>query len=263
MRRVLRRLGFKYLRGQNRNALAESAANVAYRAGYIRTKLGNRTPEGKPIRPEIYLDESFCNLHHVAPRSWLDSTRIRYGPSGKGDRFCIIGAGSLVTIRIHHKLCLTFELCLGYVATASDGKVSAGWVENSFVHWPAKEAKKSDQDYHGNSNAEQFERWFFDLCKSASFDIGACIIYLDGAKYHKRVLNPQPVARWRKSDIEDWIRVHGIAYDRASVKAELLELTRYHLKPPNYACVEIAKNWGHRVLYTPPYHPELQPIEII
>ncbi|OQR85267.1 hypothetical protein ACHHYP_20592 [Achlya hypogyna] len=93
----------------------------------------------------------------------------------------------------------------------------------------ATEAKKSDQDYHGNFDAEQFERWFFDLCKSAVFQIGASIIHLDGARYHKR----------------------------------LLELARHNREPPQYACVAIARSWGHRVLFTPPYHPELQPIEII
>ncbi|OQR81072.1 hypothetical protein ACHHYP_20832 [Achlya hypogyna] len=203
MRRVLRHLG--YLRGQTRNALAESSANVAYRAWYIRTKLSNRTHGRTVIQPEINLDESFCNLHHVAPRSWLDSTQIRYGPS----------------------------------------------------------AKKSDQDYHGNFDAEQFERWFFDLCKSAAFQIAASINHLDGARYHKRVLNPQPVARWRKSEIQDWLRGRGISYGLSMVKAELLELARHNREPPHYACVAIARSWGHCVLFTPPYHPELQPIEKI
>jgi len=31
---------------------------------------------------------------------------------------------------------------------------------------------------------------------------------------------------------------------------------------PIYAIDEIAKSFGHEVLRTPPYHPELQPIEI-
>ncbi|OQR86056.1 hypothetical protein ACHHYP_20516 [Achlya hypogyna] len=48
-----------------------------------------------------------------------------------------------------------------------------------------------------------------------------------------------------------------------NVKAELLELARLHREPPRYTCTEIAKGWGHRILFTPPYHPELQPIEVI
>ena len=47
------------------------------------------------------------------------------------------------------------------------------------------------------------------------------------------------------------------------VKAELLELARHHRQPNQYACVAIARSWGHKVLYTPPYHPELQPIEVV
>ena len=94
MRRVLRRLGYRYLKGQARNYMAESSANVAFRARYLRERMSNRDASGKPIVPEVFLDESFCNLHHVAKRSWLDSSRIRFAPSGKGDRYCIVGAGT-------------------------------------------------------------------------------------------------------------------------------------------------------------------------
>ncbi|OQR85882.1 hypothetical protein ACHHYP_11227 [Achlya hypogyna] len=45
------------------------------------------------------------------------------------------------------------------------------------------------------------------------------------------------------------------------VKAELLELARRHRQRDQFACVATARSWGHQVLYTPPYHPELQPIE--
>jgi len=56
---------------------------------------------------------------------------------------------------------------------------------------------------------------------------------------------------------------HGIPFPPACVKAELLVLARACRQPPEYACVKIAVGWGHRVLFTPPYHPELQPIEIV
>jgi hypothetical protein len=80
------------------------------------------------------------------------------------------------------------------------------WVEDSLQYWAAKEAKKSDEDYHGNFDAAQFERWFDHLCAMLAFNHGKCVVHLDGAKYHKRVLNPQPVARWRKAAIQEWLR---------------------------------------------------------
>ncbi|OQR85880.1 hypothetical protein ACHHYP_20532 [Achlya hypogyna] len=52
MRRVLRRHGYRYLRGQARNYMAESAANVAFRARYLRKLMSNRDASGNPIVPE-------------------------------------------------------------------------------------------------------------------------------------------------------------------------------------------------------------------
>ncbi|KAE9359243.1 hypothetical protein PF008_g2321 [Phytophthora fragariae] len=42
-----------------------------------------------------------------------------------------------------------------------------------------------------------------------------------------------------------------------------MELVRKYKPPPIYAAYIIAKAYGHEVIYTPPYTPELQPIELI
>ena len=42
-----------------------------------------------------------------------------------------------------------------------------------------------------------------------------------------------------------------------------MELLRQNKGRATYAVVQIAKDYGHEVLFTPPYHPELQPIEKI
>ncbi|OQR89224.1 hypothetical protein ACHHYP_20269 [Achlya hypogyna] len=44
---------------------------------------------------------------------------------------------------------------------------------------------------------------------------------------------------------------------------ELLLLAKRHRQPSDYVCVELAAHSGHKLLYTPPYHPELQPIEVV
>ncbi|GMF41086.1 unnamed protein product [Phytophthora fragariaefolia] len=55
----------------------------------------------------------------------------------------------------------------------------------------------------------------------------------------------------------------GIKHDKNLYKAQLLELVRTHKPAPFYMAVAIATMYGHHVSYTPPYHPELQPIELI
>ncbi|KAG9412195.1 hypothetical protein AC1031_015130 [Aphanomyces cochlioides] len=46
-------------------------------------------------------------------------------------------------------------------------------------------------------------------------------------------------------------------------KAELLEVVKQRRGPPKYATQLIATTHGHTLYFTPPYHPELQPIELI
>ena len=45
------------------------------------------------------------------------------------------------------------------------------------------------------------------------------------------------------------------------LKAELVEILDKLAPPPLYALDELAAAQGHAILRTPPYHPELQPIE--
>ncbi|GMF63950.1 unnamed protein product [Phytophthora fragariaefolia] len=72
---------------------------------------------------------------------------------------------------------------------------------------------------------------------------------MDGARYHKRQQNPAPTRRTLKADIQKWL------LDSALVKE--------HKPKPVYVAQRIAANHGHYLLYTPPYHPELQPIELV
>ncbi|OWZ09210.1 hypothetical protein PHMEG_00018126 [Phytophthora megakarya] len=64
---------------------ADSEANIAFRNEYLKTKTANHA--GTIVdRPEVYLDEAFCNANHVRGQTWLSSDNIRYNKNGKGDR---------------------------------------------------------------------------------------------------------------------------------------------------------------------------------
>ncbi|KAJ0404826.1 hypothetical protein ATCC90586_000900 [Pythium insidiosum] len=84
---------------------------------------------------------------------------------------------------------------------------------------------------------------------------------MDGASYHKRLLNPAPTSKMRKAAIQEWLHDHGVHYEQGVTKQVLLELVKINKPPPQYEAVDIARLFGHEILYTPPYHPELQPIE--
>ncbi|KAG2812980.1 hypothetical protein PC129_g13822 [Phytophthora cactorum] len=90
MRRVVKRLGFAYVPGPKPNIAADAAGTAKFREEYMMKKVPNRDHHRNPRTPEVFLDESYVNEHHVASRSWVPADRIRYATSGKGRRFCFV-----------------------------------------------------------------------------------------------------------------------------------------------------------------------------
>ncbi|KAH9138484.1 hypothetical protein AeRB84_017210 [Aphanomyces euteiches] len=255
LRRLLTRNGFYFGCGKRLQCCAESVGNLAFRAAYLRTKVSNLTHRNLPRQPEIYLDESYCNLNHVSQLAWIDKDNhdsVQYEKSGKGPRVCIVGSG--------------------VIASHRDKIVSAEWIPGSFHCWSSKKTKRShstldndddDEDYHGNFNADVFERWFDRMCRCARERYGPCRIYMDGASYHKRRVNTTPSSKNIKQDIIAWLDRNCVVRPQKATKAELLMLVRANKPAPIYATTEIAVACGHTVHWTPPYHPELNPIELI
>lgn len=55
---------------------------------------------------------------------------------------------------------------------------------------------------------------------------------------------------------------NGVPCEKDCLKAELVTVLKKIVPPPIYEVDEIAIQHGHEIVRTPPYHPELQPIEI-
>lgn len=89
---------------------------------------------------------------------------------------------------------------------------------------------------------------------------------MDGAKYHVRKVDPQPTTATRVADVHAWLGRQGVAIptleNRQPIpKLQLLQFVKDLQIPPVFASYEIARNHGHTIMKTPPYHCELQPIE--
>ncbi|RLN97448.1 hypothetical protein BBJ28_00025575 [Nothophytophthora sp. Chile5] len=256
MRRLLRRMGLFHIRGKNRNYLAEREHNVVFRAAYLQKKLDNRDSNKNPVRPEVFLDESYVNVNHVAGKTWLTEDKVRKSKSGRGPRICIVAAGIITC---------PANLCDGS-STRARNDIQGAFVEGSIVHWNSASKKRKsadDDDYHGNFNAELFESWFEKLCATLEVKHGPCNIHMDGASYHKRLTNPSPNKSWLKPAIQNWLEDHGILYEPRDVIAQLLERVNLHRPVPIYEAQKTATKHGHLLYFTPPYHPELQPIELV
>jgi transposase len=116
-------------------------------------------------------------------------------------------------------------------------------------------------DYHGNFTADIFEDLFEGLCSNLLEKYGVVDIHMDGARYHKWHVEQILTSSARKSVLAEWLMAKNISFPDQANKAELYELVKQNKNNVPFACVEIAKRYGHNLLYTPPYHCELQPIE--
>jgi len=160
---------------------------------------------GTPKRPEVFLDESYVNEHHVGSRTWLLEDRVRYTKSGNGRRYCIIGAG---------------------IVHVENGGLHAEWVEGALHYWQADLAPRADQDYHGNFDSPKFEKWFGELCQTLQHKYGPCNIIMDGASYHKRIVLPTPKTSTSRKSIIAWLLKKGIPWESSMKKKGLLRLVK-------------------------------------
>ena len=230
--KLLHKIGFSYRKINDKRYVYEQHRIINWRHKYLRRLRRNRS-EGKTV---IYLDETWANAHDGHERTWVKKDDASGGtvggirkPTGKGNRLIILHAGSS----------------------------SLGWVGGAELVF---QSKKSTGDYHDEMNSEHFESWFRDqLVPNIPPD---CLIVMDNASYHSRRQEFIPKMNSRKSVMIDWLTHHNIEFPEKALKRELLELIKGAHPEERYAIDEIAKTFGHEVVCLPPYHCELNPIEM-
>lgn len=228
--RALDRWGFTFGKGTRSQHLKEKDHVIVARRRYLREKRSNRQGESF-IRPEVYLDESYVNKNHSNDFIWYsdeDGPWVQK-PTGKGDRVIILNA---IT--------------------------QGGWVPGAQLIF--KSTRKTG-DYHGQMNQALFTKWFSErLLPNIP---KRSLIIMDNASYHNALSKySAPIATSKKEDISAWLKQNGIPTPDDCLKAELVEIFKKIAPVPTYELDEIAVEKGHKIVRTPPYHPELQPIEI-
>jgi transposase len=228
--RTLNRWGFEFGKGTRSQHLKEKDHVIAARQRYLRKKRDNHVSDGETIRPEVYLDESYVNKNHSNDFIWYsgeDGPWVQK-PTGKGERLIIINA---IT--------------------------KSGWVPGAKLVF--KSTKKTG-DYHGQMNWDLFKKWFVEMLLE---NIPAnSLIIMDNAPYHNTLSeHSPPTPLCSKKKITEWLEQNRIYCRQDCLKPELVEILKKLAPQPTYAIDEIARSYGHEVIRTPPYHPELQPIE--
>jgi len=228
--RTLDRWGFEFGKGIRTQHLKEKDYIVVARQNYLRRMRANRH-QGNPLRPEVYLDESYVNKNHSNDFTWYSGEEGSWiqKPTGKGERLIIMNA-------------ITKD----------------GWVPRAKVVF--KSTRKTG-DYHGQMNADLFQKWFTKKLLPNIPD--KSIIVMDNASYHNVLTEySAPTANSSKAKIRTWLEANKIPCKEDCLKVELVEVLRKIAPEPTYEIDVIAQKHGHEIIRTPPYHPELQPIEI-
>ncbi|XP_025192116.1 uncharacterized protein LOC112592312 [Melanaphis sacchari] len=235
--RLMKSMEFEYAKRGRNSALLEKNEIILWRRQYIRD-LRKYREEGRQI---YFLDETWVNAGDVTSRIWSDNTvqssqdafsqglsTGAVNPTGKGKRLIVVHIGS------------------------EDGFVPGGLL--------CFESKKNTQDYHDEMNGDSFRDWLEDVLPRLNEN---CVIVMDNAPYHSVKKKKCPTTQWRKSDIINWLTSKGEVIDNSMIIPELLEVVK-RLKPlySTYVIDEMVKEQNKVVLRLPPYHCELNPIEL-
>ena len=116
-------------------------------------------------------------------------------------------------------------------------------------------------DYHQDMNHQIFEKWFVEILGVLPLN---SVIIMDNASYHSRQSEKIPNTNSRKGEILKWMEDKSIPIlpGRVTIK-QLLTIVKDSKPEKSFICDELAKDAGHTVLRLPPYHCELNPIELI
>jgi len=234
---VLKDLQFEYLKKNRNSALLEREDLITWRRSFL-TKIKYYRAQNRPI---YYLDETWVNAGETHSRTWLDTTvkssrdaflkGLTTGqkePSGKGKRLIVLHIGS------------------------SDGFVPGGLL--------CFESKTNSTDYHDEMNGDTFYEWFVRILPLLKEN---AIIVMDNASYHSVKKCQIPNMSWKKQKIIDWIESKGEIVTHPICKNDLMkEVRRLKDTYDKYVIDEYAKDNKKLVLRLPPYHCELNPIEL-
>lgn len=235
---ILKDLQFVYTKKFRNSTLLEKNDIVNWRRRYLE-RIRHYRQQNRPI---YYLDETWVNAgetHNKTTRTnnTVNSLHDEFNkepttdqkvPSEKGKRLIVLHIGSI------------------------DGFVPGGLL--------CFESKTNSVNYHDEINGDIFFEWFVKMLPLLQKN---AVIVMDNAPYHSMKKDPVPTMSWKKQDIINWLDNRGEIITNPIVKSQLLEKVE-SLKPQydKYLIDEYAKDNNKIILRLPPYHCELNPIEL-
>lgn len=243
MRRILKEtLGLQFKTIRSHGTLVETDRILNLVKSYLQEL--NKVRADKTFTL-VFTDESYIHPNYAVSRTWMEAndTDQTFGsPKGKGRRIIIIHYGS-----------------------------EEGWIEGAKKVWvcTGKETGSTD-DYHGNVNGKVWLQHFEKVCQLLHAKGKKAVFCMDNAKYHK-VADEDPLRTLlfegralheaKVEHLRAYLNYFKIPFDPLLLRPALLKLVREKYQAPPPQSFAVASKYGHRILFTPPYWPQLQPIE--
>ena len=229
IQRHLHRMGFFWFRTKNKTrSLRESDKVRQQRHDYLYEIRVNRNLPDHERRHLVYLDESFLHHHHSTQLSWFSDGDFVERAPGKGRRWYFIHA--------------IMEKQL---------------VDHTFLIF---EAKNSKGDYHQQFDFDLFQQWFkTQLIPNLP---PRCLIILDRCAFHRVGTDLTVPSQMRKAELQKWLSQHRVNWEEKWLRPRLVEEVE-NRRDKKLMVEVIAEKHGHRVLFLPVHHPELNPIELV
>ncbi|OQR83988.1 hypothetical protein ACHHYP_14045 [Achlya hypogyna] len=125
--------------------------------------------------------------------------------------------------------------------------------------------KNQPKDYHAMFTHDFFVEWFADLLDEIeTYNKYGVIIAMDNAKYHRCLPADTPKGNARKQQLVEACTKYGLPVERSATKAILWAQLKAYIQANVKSVIEnMAMERGHMVAWTPPYHSDLQPIELV
>ena len=219
---------------------------------------------------EVYLDESYIHQHYHKndDSCWdpNDEQDIQVGKApAKGNRYCFLCAIQGPNPRVFtpddsendRDARLLDKLKLDQLGMADRG----GIVDGSVWAFCPQQKKQHKGDYHKVFNAENFVQWWKDQLLPNLTQ--PSLIIMDNASYHKTYVDKYPTSKWRKADYIAFCTRKEIPIESTDTIPIMAGKIREYKSRQKMHCVLLAEEQGHKVVFTPPHHSDLQPIELL
>ncbi|XP_030040239.2 uncharacterized protein LOC115455708 [Manduca sexta] len=223
LRRIIKDLGFKWRKtDDNKKLILEDVYTRYKRIDYLR-KITKYREEGRPI---VYTDEFSIDSSKSTSDSSTPGLR---GSLSKPQRIIIVHAAS-----------------------------DAGFICNALLIF---KAGTKLGDLHTKMNYEAYETWIrTQLLPNLPVK---SVVVLDNAPYHNKAEDGAPTSNAKRSVMEAWLQRNNITFNATMLKPDLYKLISINKgKNKKYNIDKILNEHNHTVLRIPPYHPDLNPLEI-